>query len=361
MEAFCSIASSYASSKMPKSPFLTPNDCLSSLSYINGCSTIRWPMSRKKPHSHTPCSCSVEAAAITSASAFLYEKFIQFAIEETKSYTPLFPSPLQTEYNTLLSMDGNTELQMSSFESPKLRLLRSLSINGRKSVGGGVQVLDFAVFPKPEFDLPIFCANLFSIGNTNIVVLDLNPLYNVIKERDYKEKYYTGLIDLAMKYQEILPWGGKLTAESLQFFSPIVIWTKFSSSPERYEALFSAFKEYYKSFLELMNEAEEETDVSRIRRNREAQHKYLTWRREKDPGHGMLSKLVGESKAEELISRFLFNGVLDLESVTFVEYFPEYKREDGSASEKRSMIGKSFDKRPWNANGEFIGDSMGNM
>ncbi|KAG9147178.1 hypothetical protein Leryth_005420 [Lithospermum erythrorhizon] len=275
-------------------------------------------MSGKK--SHSP-SCS---------STFLYEKFIEFALEETKCYTPLLPSPLQTKFSTLLAMNGNTELEMSSFESTKLRLLRNLSIKGKKN------------------------------EDINIVVLDLNPLYNVINEKGYKEKYFIGLIHLAAKYAELLPWGGKLTAESLQFFSPIVIWTKFSSCPEKYDALFSAFKDYYKAFLELMHQAEEETDVSRIRRNRAAQHKYLTWRTEKDPGHGMLSRLIGESMAKEVISGFLFNGVLDLGSATFNEYFPEYKCEDGSISVKRSMIGKSYEKRPWNANGEFIGDNRDN-
>lgn len=34
-----------------------------------------------------------------------------------------------------------------------------------------MQVLDFAVFPEPEFDVPIFCANCFSTSSTNIVVL----------------------------------------------------------------------------------------------------------------------------------------------------------------------------------------------
>lgn len=34
-----------------------------------------------------------------------------------------------------------------------------------------MQVLDFAAFPKPEFDLPIFCANFFTAAKMNIIVL----------------------------------------------------------------------------------------------------------------------------------------------------------------------------------------------
>lgn len=59
-----------------------------------------------------------------------------------------------------------------------------------------------------------------------------------------------------------------------------------------------------------------------------------------------------------MIRKFLFNGVNELGNKTFLDYFPEYRCEDGKVNEKRSMIGKSFENRPWNARGEFIGDRV---
>ncbi|CAI9111832.1 OLC1v1012157C4 [Oldenlandia corymbosa var. corymbosa] len=283
------------------------------------------------------------------SSAFSYKKFIDFALEEIKGHTSLVPSPLQEKFNSLKGNDGRSELEMLSFEAPKVRLLRCLSIEG-----DGMQVLDLAVFPRPEFDLPIFCANFFTAANTNIVVLDLNPLHCVITGNDYKEKYYRDLIPLGLKYAELLPWGGKLTSESLRFFSPIVIWTKFSPSQNKYSTLFAAFKDYYKAWLKLIDQAAEETDASQIVRNREAQHKYLMWRAEKDPGRQLLRKLVGEAFAEEIVRSFLFNGVHELGNKTFLDYYPEYKSEDGSINQKRSIIGKSFEDRPWDSEGNFL-------
>ncbi|KAA8549843.1 hypothetical protein F0562_001527 [Nyssa sinensis] len=291
-------------------------------------------------------------------SAFSYQKFIHFALDETKRRTHLVPSPLQENFRSMMAMDGKTDLQMLSFQAPKIRLLRSLCIEGDEAM----QVLDFAVFPEPEFDLPIFCANFFTTATTNIVVLDLNPLHDVIKRRDYKEKYYKSLMPLGLKYAEVskmlLPWGGKITSESLRFFSPIVIWTKFSSSQERHNVLYSAFMDYYKAWLELMDHAAEEMDASRIICNCEAQHRYLTWRAEKDPGHRVLKKLIGETLAKDLLRRFLFNGINELGSKTFLDYFPEYQSEDGTINEKRSVIGKSFENRPWDTRGEFIGNTF---
>ncbi|CAI9277545.1 unnamed protein product [Lactuca saligna] len=320
-----------------------------SLSSIISTAIKPYPLLSRTKNTRFSCSMKV-------ASSFSYQKFIQYALDETKlSTSDLIPSSLQQDFSTLKSLDGKTELKMCSFQAPKIRLLRSLSIETSE----GMQVLDFAVFPEAEFDLPIFCANFFTSANINIVVLDLNPLHDVINETHYKEKYYKNLIPLGVKYSELLPWGGKLTSESLKFFSPIVIWTKFSSSQENHNILFSAFKDYYKAWLNLMDHAIKETDHSQISLNLEAQHRYLTWRAQKDPGFHVLKRLIGETHAKDVVKKFLFSGVNDLGNKTFLDYFPEYESENGSIIEKRSIIGKSFEKRPWNTQGVFIGDTFG--
>lgn len=57
---------------------------------------------------------------------------------------------------------------------------------------------------------------------------------------------------------------------------------------------------------------------------------------------------------------FLFNGVDELGTKTFLDYFPEYCCENGTINDKRSIIGKSFESRPWDTSGEFIGNHLKN-
>ncbi|PON97650.1 Ferredoxin-dependent bilin reductase [Trema orientale] len=288
-------------------------------------------------------------------SAISYHKFIHFALDQTKRNTQLVPSPLQERFSSMISTDGNVELQMLSFEAPKIRLLRSLSIESET-----MQVKDA---PRSRGYNSLGCCLLVEVGIISIMnknKKDLNPLHDVINQRDYKEKYYTSLLPLGVKYAELLPWGGKLTSESLKFFSPIVIWTKFTPSQHKYNALYSAFVDYYKAWLELMDEAATENDASRVVRNREAQHRYLAWRAEKDPGHGVLKKLIGDAAAKDLLRNFLFHGINELGSKSFLDYFPDYRSDDGTVIERRSMIGKSFENRPWDARGEFIGSNSTN-
>lgn len=284
-------------------------------------------------------------------SALSYQKFVDFALAETKLHTPLLPSPLQEKFSHIQAVDGKAELNFQCFEASKIRLLRSMYIDGDDAV----QVLDLTVYPRIEFDLPIFCANFFTTPATSIIVLDLNPLNDVITNREYREKYYNRLVPLGTKYAELLPWGGKLTAESLRFFSPIVIWTRFTPSKENHDILFAAFKDYYKAWLDLIERAVEERDACQVMHNLEAQHRYLTWRAEKDPGHQLLKRLIGEAKTRDVMRSFLFSGVDELASKTFLDYFPDYRLDDGTINEKRSIIGRSFETRPWDDRGEFIG------
>jgi phytochromobilin:ferredoxin oxidoreductase len=57
------------------------------------------------------------------------------------------------------------------------------------------------------------------------------------------------------------------------------------------------------------------------------------------------------------VREFLFEGVSSLGSKSFLDYFPDYARDDGTVNRKRSMVGKSFETRPWDAYGNFIGDA----
>lgn len=185
----------------------------------------------------------------------MFDRFVRFAVERAKLHTSLSPVPalvsgvsnsvwffffflsisyqdlcacffFKDKFRNLKSKDEKTVIGTVSYQAPKIRLLRGLSIDAVGS--GGIHVLDLAVFSKPEFDLPIFCANCFTTPRISIVVLwvlqklvwysfilsflllddlsvyrDLNPLYNTVEQRDYKDKYYNHLLPLSQKYSKV--------------------------------------------------------------------------------------------------------------------------------------------------------------
>ncbi|XP_027331560.1 phytochromobilin:ferredoxin oxidoreductase, chloroplastic isoform X5 [Abrus precatorius] len=254
-----------------------------------------------------------------------YHKFVDFALDETTRHIHLVPSPLQDKFNFMNSKDGKGGLSMRSFEAGKIRLLRSLII---------------------ETETMFWI--LLSLQKQNM----MSPYFVLIFSPPLKQT-------LLCYFMQLFPWGGKLTSESINFFSPIVIWTKFTSSPQKYDILYAAFRDYYKVWLELIGKADKETDESLIFHNLEAQHRYLTWRAEKDPGKGLLKKLIGDTLAKDLLRSFLFNGVDELGSKTFNDYFPHYCCEEGVINTKGNIM-KSFENRPWDARGEFLGPASEN-
>ncbi|XP_078436024.1 phytochromobilin:ferredoxin oxidoreductase, chloroplast / phytochromobilin synthase (HY2) [Wolffia australiana] len=279
------------------------------------------------------------------------DKFVQFALQEASNRTNLVPLHSQERFKNLSTNDKKTAVSTISFSAPKIRHLRSMNING----GRTMQVLDLCIFPEAQFNVPIFCANFFASPAMSIVVLDLNPLHGAMTQGGHMDGHYEKLLPICQQYAEFFPWGGKITFESVRFFSPVVIWSKFTPSLDRHEALFSAFMEYLKIWFEMLEQSSEETDPDSVHLNRQAQHRYLTWRAEKDPGYPLLKKLFGESLAKDLVENFLFDGVNYLGSKQFLDYFPEYRVSDGTLNQRRSVVGKSFETRPWDDRGNFIG------
>jgi hypothetical protein len=75
-----------------------------------------------------------------------------------------------------------------------------------------------------------------------------------------------------------LPWGDKLTAESIQFFSPIVIWSRPHQREDIQNKVFPAFQDYLEAWLQMVDIAQPTTNPEQISKNQEAHHRYLMWR-----------------------------------------------------------------------------------
>lgn len=307
---------------------------------------------RAEGRSKAPCSSkrTTEHNQVENETA-LYDDFVEFAVHEVGQHAHLVSYPFQEELRRILAIDGKTTLCNNAFESSKIRFFRFATING----GDSMQVFNMAILPRPEYDLPIFCADFFSTSSKHIIVLDLNPLYSTEENKHYKEKYYSHLMPLVNKYAELLPWGQKLTSESLQFFSPLLIWSRLESRQDVQENVFLAFKDYLKAWLVLLDEAEPSADPLHISENQQAQHRYLLWRATKDPGRPILHRLFGDVWCENYISEFLFHGTRSLGMKVFLDYFPEYRCADGSINKERSIKGKSCLTRPWDKQGDLIG------
>ncbi|CAI5989605.1 unnamed protein product [Closterium sp. NIES-65] len=273
---------------------------------------------------------------------------------------------------------GKAFCRSVAVSAPKIRLMRSADI----SAGRTLQVLNLIAFPRPEYDLPYFCADLvtFPLGPphrayltvasgpewyfwadlvtsaqghliickcsmwcstvasgaarclsllryfcANLVIFpramlivlcvcalclvvisgaawylcdtewDLNPLH---QSEQHFSKYIAPIMPIANKYIEHLPWGGEFTAESLQFFSPALLWAKLPLDADVTAHVLPAFKEYLQAWLRMVEACEPTSDPAVMAHNMESQHRYICWRSVKDPGRPLLTRLFGSERCE---------------------------------------------------------------
>lgn len=236
----------------------------------------------------------------------LYQPFLDCAIAllherlESSSY----PIPPGFESKSAKFGKGKHEEEVLTtsyaFQSPKLRQIRAAHVQG----GSGLQVLNFVIFPRLNYDLPFFGADLVTLPGGHLIAIDMQPLSH---DSSYKAKYSTPVLPIFESYQSQLPWGGDFPEEASAFFSPAFLWTR----PEKTEmvetAVFEAFKDYLQACLDFVDKAESLTDPDALANVEAAQLRYLRYRAEKDPARGMFTRFYGPEWTEEYIHGFLFD------------------------------------------------------
>jgi phycoerythrobilin:ferredoxin oxidoreductase len=237
----------------------------------------------------------------------LYQPFLDYAIPTLKARLDLADYPIPEGFESKCAVSGKgkhkEEVLTTSygFQSSKLRQIRAAHVQG----GDSLQVLNFVIFPKPQYDLPFFGADLVTLPGGHLIAIDLQPIFR--GEPAYIEKYAAPVMPLLAQYQQHLPWGGDFPEEAKVFFSPAFLWTRLQSTESVRTHVFSAFKGYLNAYLGFVEQAQPVTDEARLQEIQVSQLNYIRYRAEKDPARGMFRRLYGEEWTEEYIHGFLFD------------------------------------------------------
>lgn len=236
----------------------------------------------------------------------LYQPFLDWAIATLKDALDLsdYPIPEGFAFKTAItgSKKRSQEVKTTSYaaQSPKLRQIRAAHVQG----GEALQVLNFVIFPKLEYDLPFFGADLVTLPGGHLIAIDMQPLFR--DDVDYQDKYTKPILTTFKHHQQYLPWGGDFPEEAQAFFSPAFLWTRLQDNEIVNTRVFDAFKAYLQAYLEFVKNAEP-APPEQLPAIKESQLKYLHYRAEKDPARGMFQRFYGPEWTEEYIHGFLFD------------------------------------------------------
>lgn len=237
----------------------------------------------------------------------LYQPFLDYAIALLKERLDIEPYPIPEGFESKSATQGKGKRQYEvlttshGYQSPKLRQIRAAHVQG----GEALQVLNFVIFPRLEYDLPFFGADLVTLPGGHLIAIDMQPLFR--EQPSYQEKYTQPILPLFKAYQQHLPWGGDFPAEAQPFFSPAFLWTRPQHTETVETHVFEAFKGYLQAYLNFVEQAEPITDPPALQAIEQAHLRYLRYRAEKDPARGMLTRFYGPEWTEEYIHGFLFD------------------------------------------------------
>ena len=237
----------------------------------------------------------------------LYQPFLDHALAQLQQSLDLQPYPIPEGFEVKEAVTGKGKRQATvlttsyAHQSPKLRQIRAAHVQG----GEALQVLNFVIFPRLNYDLPFFGADLVTLPGGHLIALDMQPLFR--DDASYQAKYTQPILPIFESFQPHLPWGGDFPAEAQPFFSPAFLWTRPTQTEVVETHVFDAFKAYLQAYLDFVEQAEPVTSPTKLKAIEQAQLSYLRYRAEKDPARGMFTRFYGPEWTEEYIHGFLFD------------------------------------------------------
>mmetsp|Transcript_33122 Transcript_33122/g.69703 ORF Transcript_33122/g.69703 Transcript_33122/m.69703 type:complete len:343 (-) Transcript_33122:245-1273(-) len=220
--------------------------------------------------------------------------------------------PLDDAYRHKKVMSGSTAKQVEvalstkAFSSSKLRSFRFVEIVG----GPNLQVLNLCLFPRLEFGLPTFSADLVTLPGGHLIAIDCQPNGLSLSEAVPGCPGIKALDQAFLRHRELLPEGGPVSEGAKEFFSPNFIFTRFplnTSTAELRDLLLPAYEDYFRAYMRLLEDAKPLCDPFMLEKVLRAQMQYAKYRSEKDPARGMLTRLFGSEYTEGLIDEVLFD------------------------------------------------------
>ena len=238
-----------------------------------------------------------------------WQPFLDIAVE---SLSPLLPRPYPVPEG-FLQKTGETGSKAKPMpvttatwacSTSKLRQVRSACVEA----GPAASVLNFVINPSCHFDLPFFGADLVTLPNGHLLALDLQPVDKT--DARHTEPVWERLMPIFERWRGALPGGGPIPEEAEPYFSPAFLWTRLPLGEEGDELIETvvskAFRDYLSLYLQLVDEAEP-VEAARSHQLLAGQKRYTSYRAEKDPARGMLTRFYGSDWTEAYIHEVLFD------------------------------------------------------
>lgn len=212
-----------------------------------------------------------------------------------QEYLELSPYPLPSELGYVEGRLEGEKLRIENhcYQTPEFRKLH-LEL---AKVGTTLDILHCVMFPRPEYDLPMFGTDLVGArGKIGAAIADLSPIRAGILPEGYQQSLST-LPTLNFSQPRELPQWGNIFSEFCLFIRPDT------------EAEEAQFLDRVKSYLEIHCQQARNTPETRDRRDEiiAGQRNYCDNQRKNDKTRRVLENAFGKEWADYYMTTVLFD------------------------------------------------------
>mmetsp|Transcript_40724 Transcript_40724/g.66628 ORF Transcript_40724/g.66628 Transcript_40724/m.66628 type:complete len:324 (+) Transcript_40724:36-1007(+) len=248
-----------------------------------------------------------------------YWEYLSACLNELGELETLLPYPmpdsLQRQTSAIVGGKSRKEeviITLDGYQTSKIRQLRSCILEGN----GSTEVLNLVAFPRVQYDVPIFGADLVSLPGQDLIAIDFQPIF---RTKEYQQKYFSRLQLVYDTYKGLAQNTPPLPEDVRGYFSPYALWIKIPHSSgssikqtsvkrKLGASIYDAFKEYMSAYKMVLAEAEPVTDPEVLNEIRIKHQDYSSYRHTNDPARPLLSRFFGPEKTEKMLSEFLFDA-----------------------------------------------------
>ena len=243
----------------------------------------------------------------------LFNKWYAMILNQLNEVEHLSNVDISSEYRDIkgfIRKEIPIDFKCEAFKSTHFKYVRKVSFSG-----GGYSVLNFVIFPETSFNLPIFGVDIVVLPGSSLANIDFQPLESTNEYFDCE--IYSPYKSKLKKWSLSLPSGGEFPANAEQYFSPLVLWTKFPS--EKNTALLylvgEALNAYVESYIDLVSKVRM-TSIDEKARHELFLKDYLNYRTENDPAKRLLTAAFGKEWTESAIKDIMFPIKHTLDNLT---------------------------------------------
>lgn len=238
--------------------------------------------------------------SINPATALTYMPILQKQLELIESLG-MEPVSLDEKFVYQSSSARPARIGNLCFRSKQFRCVRLTYFDG----GDAVQVFNSLWYPSYEYDLPMFGADLISLGKNRILnVIDFQPLHPT---DEYSQKYIHQLSSIRAKYPDLHGVLSGKIYDDTSFFSKNMLFGRFTDTSKFGTVVQPAHNEYIEAYIKLMQSAVPNSSEDSQNQVKSRQRAYDIYSAEKDPAVGLFDAYFGKDWSHDFVHKYLFS------------------------------------------------------